>query len=121
LKGTKSVTTAEATLTHAGALDALANYWITRVDYETRAALEQAPNTPEDERYDPRSLPESNLRGSANDALYLYSKVRGCSQKEASARASGFQVGFEVALALSQAPLNAEARIKAILDKQFAE
>ncbi len=102
-----------------GAIDALANYWLTKIDYETHPLIEDADDAFQVEEYGPNALPEFNLRTSASEAFFAYSIARGKDRDKANAHAAGFQIGFSFALALCRDPFNPEAKLKAALEQYF--
>jgi len=90
-----------------GAFDALANYWLRRIDYAD--GREQT------------AVPECNLEFGAGDALEDALNRRGVEQKHSGDIAAGFTLGLEIARILERAPLNSEQAIRAALDSFVAD
>lgn len=81
----------------SGAIDALANYWIKKINYEN---LNET-----------RLVPEYNLEYGASDAFREYL----CGKKLSSTTA--FELGLRVAAILVSDPLNAEDALRELLEK----
>ena len=89
-----------------GPLNALANYWLTRLQYE--------------ETKEPKAVPEYNLEiGGASVAFFNFVEMRSNYDK-ANLSSTGFDIGFELALALKPDAFKTASGVKAIGDRDFA-
>ena len=86
-----------------GALDVLANFWLTRISFA--------------DRNDTRS-PSLNLDEQAAQPAFQCLINRGVQLEEAGLRGAGFRLGLAIAEAIRKAPFDCETAIRAILDEE---
>ncbi len=90
----------------AGPLDALANYWLTKLAYLDAG--------------DRKAIPEFNLGPAADETLCQYMRRRGLTNQYNEIEANfsdGFAFGMHMAAILAECPFNAEAPIRSLIDE----